>query len=199
MRVVGHRPKPMPKPHHVAELHDPSYFMKMVPQVDVLVAAAPHTKMTERMFNEQVFRAMKPTAYFLAMSRGKLYDDKALDEALKEALDRGAGLDVFPDRNPCRRATDLRLRQRDHVGAHLRLESGPASAADRAIRRQRAPVRCRVTAGERSGQGEGILMQRWHCCSIHVLRGEPALFSRRCGRPRANQRATCRRTGRTPG
>jgi len=96
MRVIGIDPKPLPKPEYVAELHDPSYFMKMVPQVDVLVAAAPHTKETERMFNEKVFRAMKKTAYFLALSRGALFDDMALVKALKEGWIAGAGLDVFP-------------------------------------------------------------------------------------------------------
>lgn len=96
MRIVGIDPKPMPKPEYVAELHDPSYFPKLVPQVDVLVAAAPHTKQTERLFNEQVFRSMKKTAYFLAMSRGALFDDMALVRALKEGWIAGAGLDVFP-------------------------------------------------------------------------------------------------------
>ena len=96
MRIIATDAKPMPKPDYVAELHDPSYFMKMVPQVDVLVGAAPHTKQTERMFNEKVFRAMKKTAYFLAMSRGKLFDDMALVKALKEGWIAGAGLDVFP-------------------------------------------------------------------------------------------------------
>jgi phosphoglycerate dehydrogenase-like enzyme len=96
MRVIGIDPKPMAAPDHVEALHDPSYFMKMVPQVDVLVAAAPHTKETERMFNEKVFRSMKKTAYFLAMSRGMLYDENALVKALKEGWIAGAGLDVFP-------------------------------------------------------------------------------------------------------
>ncbi|MEZ5355361.1 MAG: D-2-hydroxyacid dehydrogenase [Bryobacteraceae bacterium] len=96
MRIIGIDPKPMRKPHFVDELHPPSYFAKMVPQVDVLVAAAPHTKQTERMFNEQVFRSMKRTAYFLAMSRGKLYDENALVKVLKEHRIAGAGLDVFP-------------------------------------------------------------------------------------------------------
>ena len=59
MRIIATDAKPIPKPEYVAELHDPTYFMKMVPQVDVLVAVAPHTKQTERMFNEQVFRSMK--------------------------------------------------------------------------------------------------------------------------------------------
>lgn len=96
MRIIGIDAKPIPKPEYVQELHDPTYFMKMVPQVDVLVAAAPHTKQTERMFNEKVFRAMKKTAYFLAMSRGMLFDDMALAKVLKEGVIAGAGLDVFP-------------------------------------------------------------------------------------------------------
>lgn len=100
MRVVGTDAKPLPKPEYVAELRDPSWFMTMVPQVDVLVAAAPHTPATERMFNETVFRSMKPTAYFLALSRGQLFDDMALVRALKDGWIAGAGLDVFPQEPP---------------------------------------------------------------------------------------------------
>jgi phosphoglycerate dehydrogenase-like enzyme len=96
MRVVATDAKPLPKPDFVAELHDPGWFMEMVPQVDVLVAAAPHTPQTERMFNEKVFRSMKKSAHFLALSRGKLYDENALVRALKEGWIAGAGLDVFP-------------------------------------------------------------------------------------------------------
>jgi phosphoglycerate dehydrogenase-like enzyme len=100
MRIVATDAKPLPKPEYVAELHDPTWFMTMVPQVDVLVAAAPHTPQTEGMFNEQVFRSMKNTAYFIAMSRGKLFDDMALVRALKEGWIAGAGLDVFPKEPP---------------------------------------------------------------------------------------------------
>ena len=100
MRIVATEAKPIPKPDYVAELHDPGWFVEMVPQVDVLVAAAPHTPQTERMFDEKVFRSMKKTAYFLAMSRGKLFDDMALVRALKEGWIAGAGLDVFPQEPP---------------------------------------------------------------------------------------------------
>lgn len=100
MKVIATDAKPIPKPEYVAELHDPGWFETMVPQVDVLVSAAPQTPLTERMFNEKVFRAMKPTAYFLAMSRGKLFDDMALVKALKEKWIAGAGLDVFPVEPP---------------------------------------------------------------------------------------------------
>jgi len=100
MKVIATDAKPVPKPEYVAKLHDPSYFPEMAAKVDVLVAAAPHTPITERMFNEQIFRSMKPSAYFLALSRGMLFDDMALVKALKEGWIKGAGLDVFPVEPP---------------------------------------------------------------------------------------------------
>lgn len=100
MTILATDAKPMPKPEYVAELHDPGWFSEMPPKVDVLIAAAPHTKATERMFNEQVFRRMKKTAYFIAVSRGKLFDDMALVKALQEGWIAGAGLDVFPMEPP---------------------------------------------------------------------------------------------------
>jgi len=100
MRVIATDFRALHKPEYVAELHDSSWLPEMVPQVDVLVAAAPHTPETDRMFNEQVFRSMKKTAYFLALSRGKLFDDMALVKALKEGWIAGAGLDVFPQEPP---------------------------------------------------------------------------------------------------
>ncbi len=100
MRIVGTDARALPRPAYVAELRDPSWFMTMVPQVDVLVAAAPSTPATERMFDEKVFRSMKKTAYFLALSRGTLFDDMALVRALKEGWIAGAGLDVFPQEPP---------------------------------------------------------------------------------------------------
>ncbi len=100
MKIMATDAKPIPKPEWVSELHDPSWFMEMVPQVDVLVSAAPATKQTRKMFNETVFRKMKKTAIFLGMSRGELFDDMALVKALKEGWIAGAGLDVFPVEPP---------------------------------------------------------------------------------------------------
>ena len=96
MRVVGTDARPMAKPEYVAELHDPTWFRTMVPQVDVLVLAAPLTAQTRNLVTEEVFRSMKKGSYFLAMSRGGLFDDKALVKALQEGWIAGAGLDVFP-------------------------------------------------------------------------------------------------------
>jgi phosphoglycerate dehydrogenase-like enzyme len=94
MRILATDAKPMAKPIFVDALREPGWLMEMVPQVDILVSAAPSTKETEAMFNEKVFRSMKKTAYFLNLSRGALVDDDALIKALKEGWIAGAGLDA---------------------------------------------------------------------------------------------------------
>jgi phosphoglycerate dehydrogenase-like enzyme len=94
MKILGVDPKPLPKPRFVAELHSEDWLSQMVPQVDVLVSAAPHTRVTEGMFNEQVFRHMKSSAYFINVSRGALVDTPSLVRALKEGWISGAALDV---------------------------------------------------------------------------------------------------------
>jgi phosphoglycerate dehydrogenase-like enzyme len=105
MRILAVDPKPIPKPAFVAELHSPDWLPTIVPQVDVLVSAAPHTPVTRGMFNASVFHAMKPSAYFINVSRGKLVDPPALLQALREGWIAGAGLDVaheepLPSDNP---------------------------------------------------------------------------------------------------
>lgn len=69
-------------------LHD------LMRQADVVVSAAPHTKRSEGMFGAAEFALMKPTAYFINVSRGKLVQTDALVAALKEKRIAGAGLDV---------------------------------------------------------------------------------------------------------
>ncbi|MGD0222351.1 MAG: NAD(P)-dependent oxidoreductase [Terriglobia bacterium] len=94
MRILATDPKPLPKPAFVAELHSPEWLPKMVPQVDVLLSAAPHTPLTHHMFNDEIFRLMKPSAYFINVSRGWLVDSSALVSALKERRIAGAALDA---------------------------------------------------------------------------------------------------------
>jgi phosphoglycerate dehydrogenase-like enzyme len=94
MRVLATDAKPMPRPEFVEELHDPGWFMEMVPKVDVLMSAAPLTKETREMFNDEVFSKMKPTSYFINVTRGGLVKQDALVDALKTKKIRGAGLDV---------------------------------------------------------------------------------------------------------
>jgi phosphoglycerate dehydrogenase-like enzyme len=94
MKILAVDPKPIPKPSFVVELHSLEWLPKMLPQADVLVCAAPHTKVSEGMLNESVFHAMKPSAYFINVSRGKLVNTPDLVRALKERWIAGAALDV---------------------------------------------------------------------------------------------------------
>ena len=121
MRILAVDPKPIPKPLFVAELHSTDWLPKMVPQVDVLVCAAPHTPVSEGMLKESVFRAMKPTAYFINVSRGKLVDTPALIRALEGGWIAGAGLDVaykepLPSDDPLWSAPNLIITC--HTSAH---------------------------------------------------------------------------------
>ncbi|MGA2275946.1 MAG: D-2-hydroxyacid dehydrogenase [Bryobacteraceae bacterium] len=93
MRILATDAKPMAKPIFVDTLREPAWLAEMVPQVDILVSAAPSTKETQGIFNEKVFRAMKKTAYFLNLSRGALVEENTLAQALKEGWIAGAGLD----------------------------------------------------------------------------------------------------------
>ncbi|MFN0120080.1 MAG: D-2-hydroxyacid dehydrogenase [Blastocatellia bacterium] len=94
MRVLATDAKPMPRPDFVAELHDPGWLIEMVPQVDILMSACPHTKESLKMFNDAIFSRMKPSAYFINVSRGGVVDQEALVRALKEKKIAGAGLDA---------------------------------------------------------------------------------------------------------
>ena len=57
-------------------------------------SGAPHTPPPQGMLNEGIFRAMKPTAYFINVWRGKLVDAPALVRVLKGGGFADAGLDV---------------------------------------------------------------------------------------------------------
>lgn len=93
MTVLAVDPKPIPKPDFVAELHSTDWLLEMASRVDILMCAAPHTPISEGMLNESVFSAMKKSAYFINMSRGKIVDTPALVRALKAGTIAGAGLD----------------------------------------------------------------------------------------------------------
>lgn len=63
-------------------------------QADFVVLAAPETPETRGMMGAREFALMKPSAYFMNVSRGALVDEAALISALDQKTIAGAALDV---------------------------------------------------------------------------------------------------------
>lgn len=61
---------------------------------DAVVVTAPSTDETRGMLGEAEFRAMKPTAWYINVSRGDIADRPAMLRALQEGWIAGAGLDA---------------------------------------------------------------------------------------------------------
>ena len=68
---------------------------ELLRQSDFVTVHAPLSEQTQHMIGKEQFLMMKPTAYFIHTARGKVVDDKALVEALKEEKIAGAALDVY--------------------------------------------------------------------------------------------------------
>jgi phosphoglycerate dehydrogenase-like enzyme len=62
---------------------------------DYLSLHLPLTPTTRGMFNEAMFRRMKPGSIFINTARGEIVEERALVAALDSGQLRGAGLDVF--------------------------------------------------------------------------------------------------------
>ena len=70
-------------------------FKKLISQSDVISIHVPHTKETNQIFNMEVFKKMKNSAFLINTSRGKVINEKDLAIAVKQKIIAGAGLDVF--------------------------------------------------------------------------------------------------------
>ncbi|MCE4625415.1 MAG: NAD(P)-binding domain-containing protein [Desulfurococcales archaeon] len=66
-------------------------------EADIVTLHTPLTKETYHMIGERELSLMKPTAYLINTSRGKVIDTDALVKALKEKKIAGAALDVFEE------------------------------------------------------------------------------------------------------
>lgn len=86
-----------PEMQHADRVFGPAELQEMVAQCDYVVVALPLTPETEGIIDEGVLQAMKPTAYFVNISRGEIVDEPALIRALEEGRIAGAGLDVFTE------------------------------------------------------------------------------------------------------
>ena len=94
MNVIGVDPKDYPLSGFITRIVPPDRLDSVLPQADVVFVSAPHTPESEGMMGPRQFELMKRGSYFVAVSRGKLYQTEALVKALDEKRLAGAGLDV---------------------------------------------------------------------------------------------------------
>ena len=94
MRVIATRGSRREGPDYVEYVGLAHEAIELAARADVVVNAAPLTDSTRGMFNAAFFKAMKPSAYFISVGRGKSTVTDDLVAALRKGEIAGAGLDV---------------------------------------------------------------------------------------------------------
>lgn len=80
---------------HFDELHETEDLHGALGRADFVVMTLPGTPETERLLDREAIAAIKPGAYFANVGRGKVVEEAALVEALRDGHISGAALDVF--------------------------------------------------------------------------------------------------------
>lgn len=78
-------------------LYPPEALASMVEECDYLALLTPLTDETEKLVNEDIFKAMRDSAVLINMARGGVVDEDALITALETGQIAGAALDVFEE------------------------------------------------------------------------------------------------------
>jgi D-2-hydroxyacid dehydrogenase (NADP+) len=94
MKVIGtkHRVEPVP---NVDTVFPAEELRDHLPEADYVVVATPLTPKTMHMLGEPEFKAMKRSAYFINVGRGRIAHEPSLLKALRDGWMAGAYLDVF--------------------------------------------------------------------------------------------------------
>jgi phosphoglycerate dehydrogenase-like enzyme len=94
MTVIGVDPEDIPYMPVISKIVKPDRLDEVLPQADVVFISAPHTTMSHKMMGPHQFELMKKGSYFIAVSRGGLYDLNSLVKSLESKQLAGAGVDV---------------------------------------------------------------------------------------------------------
>jgi phosphoglycerate dehydrogenase-like enzyme len=86
-----------PRPDGVEDVWPPDRLPDLLAQSDVVVLAVPHTPETKRLIGKRELDRIKRGALLVNVARGKLVDDDAVIEALRDGRLGGAALDVFSE------------------------------------------------------------------------------------------------------
>jgi len=93
--VLGVDPRRESAPEGVAELHRPEALDGLLPRADFVISTTPETPATQRLFNRERLRLMKPTGFLINISRGAVVVLDDLVAALQAGELAGAALDVY--------------------------------------------------------------------------------------------------------
>jgi D-2-hydroxyacid dehydrogenase (NADP+) len=94
MNVIGVDPEDKPFSPFLKKVVKPDQLDEVLPQADVVFISTPHTEKSHKMMGAQEFELLKPHSYFVAVSRGGIYDMGGLVKALDSKRLAGAGVDV---------------------------------------------------------------------------------------------------------
>ncbi len=94
MNVIGVDPQDYPMTPIIKKYVKPDQLDEVLPEADVVFVSAPHTEQSHHMMGKKQFDLMKRGSYFVAVSRGGLYDMAGLVNALDSKRLAGAGVDV---------------------------------------------------------------------------------------------------------
>lgn len=94
MNVIGVDTEDIPFMPVIQKTVKPDQLDQVLPDADVVFVSAPHTPLSHKMMGAKQFDLMKKGSYFIAVSRGGLYDMNGLVKALESKHLAGAGVDV---------------------------------------------------------------------------------------------------------
>ena len=94
MNVTCIDPEDIPYTPFIQKVVKPDQINEVIPQADVVFISVPHTEKSHKMMGPQQFELMKKDSYFIAVSRGGIYDMPSLVRALDNKRLAGAGVDV---------------------------------------------------------------------------------------------------------
>jgi phosphoglycerate dehydrogenase-like enzyme len=95
MRVVAVRKRPAADPAPAHEQHPIAELPRLLGEADAVVLAVPLTPETGKLIGAAELARMKASAVLVNLGRGRLVDEAALIDALRDGRIAGAALDVF--------------------------------------------------------------------------------------------------------
>src|SRR5438093_1673911 len=102
MTVIGVDPEDIPYMPITKKIVKPDQLDTVLPLADVVFVSAPHTPLSHKMMGPKQFDLMKKGAYFIAVSRGGLYDLDSVVRGLETKQLAGVGVDVTDPEPPAK-------------------------------------------------------------------------------------------------